>query len=96
MVTCDEDNWHFETEDKAGKDVVQQADGLWRGHRAIINVTGNEYGVWLTILNEGHEVIQYVRLILSEMHPMEEPSQMPVSGMDEPHRTSRSPQGQKA
>jgi hypothetical protein len=30
------------------------------------------------------------------MHPMEEPSQMPVSGMDEPHRTSRSPQGQKA
>jgi hypothetical protein len=42
MVASDEHNGDFETQDKAGEDIVKQRDGLWWGDGAIVNIAGNE------------------------------------------------------
>ncbi len=85
VVAGDHDDRHAEAAHDALEDVVQQLDGLGGRHAAVVDVAGDEHGGRPDVGDEVDELVEDVLLVVGEMDGVEQPSEMPVGGMDESH-----------
>ena len=76
---------HAEAAHDALEDVVQQLDGLGGRHAAVVDVAGDEHGGGPDVGDEVDELTEDVVLVVGEMDGVEQPSEMPIGGMDESH-----------
>ena len=63
---------------KTGKDFIQQGNGLCRRDCAVIDVTGNQYGVDFTLYCQVDKLCENHGLFLRHMQAVEYTAQVPV------------------
>jgi len=87
----DEDDRHAEAAHDALEDVVQQLDGFGGRHAAVVDVAGDEHGGGADVGDEVDELTEDVVLVVGEVDGVEQPSEMPIGGMDESHARTFTP-----
>ena len=85
MVARDIDHLELFFEQKARKRVVEELNRLDGRHGAIVDVARDDDGFGARVLGEPHKLVKDVRLIIRQMAAEEEPSEMPIGGMNEAH-----------
>lgn len=85
VIAGDHDNGGLDAEDDPREDVVEQAHGVRRRHRAIEDVTCDQQGVRLEIGHEVDELLEDVRLVFEQRPAVKDSTEMPVGGVDESH-----------
>jgi len=85
VVPGDEDYTGPHVEDQPAEHIVEESHRLGRRDGPVIDVAGDDDCVWLRAAGQVHELVQEVGLVVGEVHPKEDPAQMPVRRVNEAH-----------
>ncbi len=85
VVPGDEDHAGPDVEDQTAKHVVEEGHGLGRRDSPVVNIPGDDDRVRFRAAGQVHELIQKMGLVVGEVHPEEDPAEMPVRCVDEAH-----------
>ena len=90
MVASNGDGGDLEITDDAIQYIVEEGDGLL-GNRTVVEVAGDDDGIRLRIASDLDEIIKDKRLIVGEVVPLEELTEMPIRCVKNTHCCSLSP-----
>ncbi len=85
VVAGDGDDGDAEAVDELGEDVVEEVHRLGGRHRAVVQVAGDDHGRRPDLGGELDQLLQHVLLVGGEVLVVEQPAEVPVGGVDEPH-----------
>ena len=68
-----------------GESAVEQLDSLGRGHGSAVEIAGAQNGVDTLLAGDLHDAVHGCSLLVEQRSPMEQPAEMPVGGVQEPH-----------
>ena len=78
MVAGNGNGGDLEVADEAIKHIVEEGHSLLRGNRAVVEVSSNDDDIGFRFSSDLHEIIQDKGLIVGEMVPLEELTEMPI------------------
>ena len=85
VVAGDGDDRHPLPVDDLGEHAVEQLDGFGGRDGAVVEVAGDEHGGRFHLGDQRDELLEHVLLVAGEVDVVEQPPQVPVGGVDEPH-----------
>ena len=85
VVAGDGDDRDAEAGDELGEHVVQQVHGLGGRHGAVVEVAGDDDRGRPHVSGKLDQLLQHVLLVAREVDVVEEPPEVPVGRVDEPH-----------
>ncbi len=82
VVAGDHHHGHARVHDDARQHVVQQRHGLGRRHGAVIDIAGDQHGVWPDVTDQRDELVEHMGLVFEQAAGVEQPTKMPVGGVE--------------
>ena len=86
VVAGDHHHRNLQIEHQLAQHQVEQAHGLGRRHRAVVDVAGEQDGVGPGVGGDTHELLQHVGLVVEQGDAVIDTAEMPVGGMEKAHR----------
>jgi hypothetical protein len=72
--------------DQPRQRVIQQGDDVDPRQRSVVDVAGHDHGVHPLRPDHLDQMVEDLCLGLEQPHPVEGPAEMPVGGVEQPHR----------
>ncbi len=95
MVAGDHHHGHARVHDDARQHVVQQRHGLGRRHGAVVDIARDQHGVWPDVTDQRDELVEHMGLVFEQAAGVEQPTKMPVGGVEKTHLNPSAPWREK-
>ena len=92
MVAADGKDGKVVATDEGGEHLIQQADRLRRGHRAVIQVTADKQSIDLLLLDDLTKLLKKCPLVVQQGKFKKTAPDMPVRSVQQFHETGSFPE----
>ena len=81
MVAADDDDRDVIVENQVGEDLIDEFEGFPGRDGPVVQIAGDEDDVWLDIVDDGQKPLERVALVVDQRMLVQNPSDVPVSGV---------------